>query len=283
MRNGIPPFLRDLPAAYQLHYHIGLATKGKQPLFQPAATRGVVEAVLSEVCQRNHYHLLEHNIADNGLYLLLSLRPEHSVSGAVKAIRGNVWAAMKDLGDPRPLWSRGLFVRSVGSASVQQIAGYLSSQLEHHGFDSSAFQPVSYEGNTSAMSVLRKSAHAVFEMNHQFVFVIERRECFLDPQVAQGLVTCLRKTAAQQDIVVWKMEIVPDHVHLLVGLKPSHVPTEVASRFLADSWEWLGERYAAALRFERLEDVWKLSYYVGSTGAATTAQVRAWLRKWGVG
>lgn len=283
MKEEVPFFLQSLPAAYQLHYHIGLATRGKCPFFKPLNVRQVVEEVLADVCQQYGYHLLEHALLDNGLYLLVSLRPEHSVSGAVKSIRGNVWAALKNLGDPQPVWSRGIFVRSVSSVTVDHVANYVASQFAHHEVNPIAFEPVSYQGELSAMSDLRKSAHAVFEMNHHLVFAVQRREAFLDPKVARGLLGCWREAAAKFGIVVWRIEILPDHTHMVLGLQPSQVPAEVASRFLADSWRWLQERYAPALRFERLEDVWKQSYYVGTAGAATTAQVKSLLRKWGLG
>ncbi|NCO37028.1 MAG: IS200/IS605 family transposase [Armatimonadetes bacterium] len=280
MNDDIPVFLQDLPAAYQLHYHVGLAPNRKQPFFASPEVRRAIESALRSVCERNHYHLLDHALVDRGLYLLLSLRPEHSVSGAVKAIKGNLWAAVKNLGDPQPVWSRGIFVRSVGTVNAERVATYVSTQFAHHEVDPVAFEPVSYQRNLAAMSALRNSAHVVFELNHHFVFVLDRRECFLEPEAARGLVGCLVDSAARQGVLVWRGEVVPDHVHLVTGLEPSHIPADVASRFLADSWRWLHDRYAAVLRFERLENVWRQSYYVGTVGAATTAQVRASLQRW---
>lgn len=283
MQDDIPPFLRSLPAAYQLRYHIGLAAKRKLPLFADAPMRELVTATLADVCRRNGYHLLDHAVAPNGLYLLLSLKPEHSVSAAVKAVKGNIWAAAKNTGRPAVLWSRGIFVRSVGTVSTAQVANYVASQFDHHGYsDSQYWQPAGYQGDLAALSTIRKSAHAVFEMNHHFVFVLARRELILDAEIAAGLLACLRESAGRQGLVVWRAEVVPDHAHLLLGLEPSQAPAEVAGRLMADSWRWMAQRYGDALRGEGLENVWKSSYYVGTAGAVTTAQVRSSLRSWGI-
>jgi len=225
MQDEIPGFLTNLTAAYQLRYHIGLATKRKQLLFEAPAARELVTATLGEVCRRYGYHLLDHAVAANGLHLLLSLKPEHSVSAAVRAIKGNVWAAMRDAGRPQVVWSRGIFVRSVGSVAAPQIVAYVASQFEHHGHEATArWVPAGCQADLSQLSALRRSAHAVFELNYHFVFVVARRESLFDGDTIHGVLECLRQSADRQGLPVWGMEVVPDHAHLFVGLEPSSVP-----------------------------------------------------------
>ena len=75
----------------------------------------------------------------------------------------------------------------------------------------------------------------------------------------------------------WDVGVVRDHAHLFLGLRPADCPRDVALSLMANAAHFLERRYAGALRDLRLHGVWRPGYYVGTVGAATTAQVKAFL------
>lgn len=269
----------NLAAAFQLHYHLCLPTKAKRPHFAEPALRAATEPTLISVCQRYLYHLLDFETAPGVLRLLLSLRPEHRVAEAVKAIRGNLWAAFRReglLAKAGPFWSRGYFVRSVGQVTNETVEQYVTSQFQHHELPRSPQHPGIYSapGDPSA---LRTSAHATFELNHHFVFVVARRDPLLDPEVAQFVQQCFVRTAEQNGWIPWKVEVLPEHGHLVVGSSPTDSPEEVAGVLMNAVWELMHERCREFLRLEGLQELWKPGYFVRSVGSATTAQVRSFM------
>jgi putative transposase len=75
----------------------------------------------------------------------------------------------------------------------------------------------------------------------------------------------------------WKLialEVMPDHVHLLVNIKPTDSAAQVA--------KWVKGRAAHHLRKEfpellRLPSLWTPSYFVGSVGNVSTETVRRYI------
>ena len=52
--------------------------------------QGLITTVLDDVCVREQYHLLDASITPNHLWLLISLKPEQTISHLVKTIKGNL-------------------------------------------------------------------------------------------------------------------------------------------------------------------------------------------------
>jgi putative transposase len=118
----------------------------------------------------------------------------------------------------------------------------------------------------------------VFEYNVHVVFVTHRRRELFDPQVAEALVEYLRQMCEAKRWIPWKLNVVPDHAHLFVGLTPSDAPGDAALSLMNNSEFFLQRRYGADWRDEVSDTVWRPGYYVGTVGSATTAQVKAFLR-----
>jgi REP element-mobilizing transposase RayT len=115
-------------SAYQLHYYLCLGANRRKPVFT-SAIRAALEGYLSDICDRCRFHLIEQQTYENNLRLVLSLRPEHSVAGAVKKIRGNLSRLLcAEYGEfeAGSVWSRGYFAKSIGKVE-EAIARSLSS------------------------------------------------------------------------------------------------------------------------------------------------------------
>jgi REP element-mobilizing transposase RayT len=91
------------------------------PVFRDARRAEVLRAAISEIGQRNDYHILEMDMDNYWVRLLLSLRPGHAPAKVVQTIKTNASRAVfeacpeaeAEMGQ-RSLWSRGYYVRGVG-------------------------------------------------------------------------------------------------------------------------------------------------------------------------
>ncbi len=266
--------------AYQLRYHFGWHTHGRRPLFASVAAKDVLRRALAEVATERGYHIIEQDIGPCVLRALLSLLPEHSPAEATRVIKGNLAAAARrELSLPN-IWSRGAFLRSVGSATDDVVQRYVSDQLKHHQaapLDNPRWGADAQYHADGDPTALREGAHGVFECNVHVVFVVERRVDFLDEHVAAELVGYWRRVCSKHQWTPWDIGVVRDHAHLFLGLRPADCPRDVALSLMANAAYFLERRYAGALRDLSLHGVWRPGYYVGTVGAATTAQVKAFL------
>ena len=95
MNASAPPFYTaNTEFAYQLHYHFGFRTRRCVPVFRDAQRAEVLRAAISEIGQRNHYHILEMDMDNYWVRLLLSLRPSHAPAKVVQTIKANASRAV---------------------------------------------------------------------------------------------------------------------------------------------------------------------------------------------
>jgi putative transposase len=263
-------------AAYQLRYHFGWSTRGRQQRFNSPEIRAAVSEGLAEVASRHGYHLLESNISPTVVRSLVSLKPHDSPSRVTGIVRGNLSKSLRERWGMRDIWSRGAFFRSVGTVTGDVIRQYVAQQFSHHGVTSERFALAQFHDPYDAAQV-RSDSHARFEYNVHVVLVTDWRVPFLDPEVAEALVEYWRRVCDKKRWVVWDIEVVSDHAHLYLGLRPVDAPQSVALSLMNNSEHYCERRYASAMCDAKLSTLWRPSFYVGTAGAATTAQVMSFL------
>ena len=162
----------------------------------------------------------------------------------------------------------------------ETIRQYIASQYEHHQaapIDMPDKVEVARWHDCCDATEIRTIAHAAFEYNVHVVLVTRRRFEFLDLEMAEHLVHYFRHVCDQKEWLAWDIEVVWNHAHLFLGLKPTDAPGDVALALLNNSAWTLHQRYGAAIRYERMSGIWQPSYYVGTAGSATTAQIKSYL------
>ena len=66
-----------------------------------------------------------------------------------------------------------------------------------------------------------KNAGAVFSLKHHIVWCPKYRQPVLIPPVDARLKALLTEVAAEQDMTIHAVEVMPDHVHLFVESDPT--------------------------------------------------------------
>jgi REP element-mobilizing transposase RayT len=134
-------------------------------------------------------------VRPNDVQLILSLRPEHRISDALKKLKGRSSAALcSQLKLAPPLWAVGYLARSTGKVRVQAVKQYLERQAEHHGYDKRVLPPVFRFRNRNP--VVLHVAHASFDLKHHLVLATEYRQGIFDSRLGEALVSYWNRVAA---------------------------------------------------------------------------------------
>jgi putative transposase len=121
----------------------------------------------------------------------------------------------------------------------------------------------------------RHESNAVSLINLHFVFVPKRRRPVLKQDIAERLQAIIFEVVTENRWQLIAIEIMPDHVHLLLNLKPSDSAADVARRIKGRSAKLLRSEFPQLLK---LPCMWAPSYFVGSVGNVSTEIVKKYIR-----
>lgn len=85
----------------------------------------------------------------------------------------------------------------------------------------------------------------------------------------------IAEVAAEFEMIVHAVEVMPDHVHLFVEADPTLSVAEIVTRFKSRSSRLMRQEFPA-LR-SRLPTLWSRSYYAGSVGHVSAKVVEAYI------
>jgi putative transposase len=122
---------------------------------------------------------------------------------------------------------------------------------------------------------LKSNNNVVYSCKYHVVWCPKYRRPVLVESVAQQLKTIIREVATQTRSELLEVEVMPDHVHLLVEVDPQfgiHRFVKLAkgrsSRLLRDEFPWLKSR---------LPTLWTNCYAVFTVGGAPLAVIKRYI------
>lgn len=74
--------------AYNNHYLISWCTKQKKPIFVNQKLQTEISIILKELAQKHHLIIEDIKIESNSIRLLISFSPKHSITEAIKILKG---------------------------------------------------------------------------------------------------------------------------------------------------------------------------------------------------
>ena len=120
-----------------------------------------------------------------------------------------------------------------------------------------------------------KNAGAVFALKYHIVWCPKYRRPVLTSEVESRLRQLLAEKAAELDMTIHALEVMPDHVHLFVEADPTLSVAEIVNRFKGYTSRVLRQEFTM-LR-SRLPTLWNRSYYCGTVGAVSEATVKRYI------
>jgi putative transposase len=268
----------ELHWAYQLHHYICFRTRWRHEVFGDTNREASLSRLLAEVCGNHGYHLLQHKVYPDHLRCLLSLKPDQSISVVINKLKSNISRELcLEFGLQAPLWATGYLAQSVGRVRIRAVKNYMAHQAEHHGYSARISPPVfRYRG---AQPVLLRAAHAVFDLSFHLVFATRYRRGVFGSSLGSALVDYWLKVARKKGFALDEASVLPDHVHLLIRLKPRTTVEECALSLMNNSQHWIERHHKRALIQAKIDRVWQPSAYAGTCGKVTTAMVKAFLAR----
>jgi len=121
----------------------------------------------------------------------------------------------------------------------------------------------------------KKSSSATYNLAYHLIWCPKYRRSVLVNGVDKRLKELLLLKAKEMDVVIEKMEVMPDHVHLFVKCDPTDAPQWLVGQFkgytsfvLRKEFKWLKSR---------LPTLWTRSYYCESIGHISEKTIKKYI------
>jgi putative transposase len=121
------------------------------------------------------------------------------------------------------------------------------------------------------MGQYAKNAGAVFSLKYHVVWCPKYRLPVLTGAVNARLRALIRQVAAEHEMTLHALEVMPDHVHLFVEADPTMCVAEIVNRFKGRTSHDLRQEFAH-LR-TRMPTLWSRSYLAGTVGNVSASVI----------
>ena len=99
----------------------------------------------------------------------------------------------------------------------------------------------------------------VYNFHFHLIWVTKYRcPAFTTPELVQDMKDILNKVAELNGITIETMEVMPDHVHLLISFKPKYAPTNIVKAFKGGSARLFFSQHPEIKKKKNWEDYTKL-------------------------
>lgn len=120
---------------------------------------------------------------------------------------------------------------------------------------------------------LRRSAHAVYELKYHLVWVPKYRARILGGEVSRYLKEVFAQIAEEYGFHIIAVEIMEDHVHVLIEAPPSYSAAELVQTIKSISARELFRKFPKVKKMMWSGKIWNEGYFVRSIGDKVTADV----------
>jgi putative transposase len=153
---------------------------------------------------------------------------------------------------------------------VQVLKLFAAEELEPEG--------LTHGTEPSKMCLLsqpyRHKATTVFLIHYHFVWCPKRRRKVLVGPVAKDLQSLLAEKAADLGSQIVALEILPDHVHLVLSCPPRLSPSDAMFWLKGYTSRVLRERYA---HLARMTSLWTRSFFVSTAGNVSSETIERYI------
>ena len=128
-----------------------------------------------------------------------------------------------------------------------------------------------------SLNKYKSNRNVVYSSKYHVVWCPKYRRAILGGELARRLEELLRETCAELQAEIIALEIMPDHVHLLVEVDPQFGIHKLVKRLKGRSSHTLRQEFAWLK--SRLPTLWTNSYFVSTVGGAPLAQIKQYVEE----
>jgi len=120
---------------------------------------------------------------------------------------------------------------------------------------------------------IRKTKHAVYDLKYHVVWIPKYRKHIFDEEVSDYTKAIVSKVAEEYGFRIDTMEVMEDHVHILVEVSPSYSPARVVQVLKSISVREVFREFPELRKQLWAGELWSDGYFVRSVGDEVTAEV----------
>ena len=118
----------------------------------------------------------------------------------------------------------------------------------------------------------------VYDLHYHLVWVTKYRNMAFNEQIQQALKDKIKGIAKDRDYTIEAIEVMPNHVHILISAKPKVAVTVMVKTLKGITGKWLFNTYPDEMnKYFWHGHIWSHSYYVGSVGNTTEAVIKHYI------
>ncbi|MGP4115760.1 IS200/IS605 family transposase [Levilactobacillus zymae] len=126
---------------------------------------------------------------------------------------------------------------------------------------------------------------AIYERNYVYNFHFHliwvtkyRQPVFTTPALVADMQIILERIATLNEVTIEQLEIMPDHVHLLISFKPKYAPTNMVKAFKGGSARMFFEKHPE-IKAQKFwgGHLWSHSYYMSTLGNMSKETVEKYI------
>lgn len=127
----------------------------------------------------------------------------------------------------------------------------------------------------SPEKIYESSRNTVYSCQYHVIFTTKYRRRILSDDITPSVKDCFLETASKYDFKILEMEVMPDHVHLLISVNPDFGVKTAISRLKGASARLIGEKFPKAK--SRVPCIWTSSKFVSTVGSVSLSVVKKYI------
>jgi len=120
---------------------------------------------------------------------------------------------------------------------------------------------------------IKHTSHARFDIWYHFAWATKyRKKVFTDSKIKESVEQLFQKIAAEYDMKIGTIKVLPDHIHLTLSAPPRIAPARapqiiksISTTALLDHYSWLRQEYWGG-------ELWVRGYFVRTAGPGLTKE-----------
>ena len=143
------------------------------------------------------------------------------------------------------------------------------------------FNPEEHEIE-SKIATVKSGIHCKFNINYHFVWIPKYRKHILRGKIVDVLKDILQGVCKDNSCELLALEVMPDHIHLFVGAKPTHSPATLVKLFKGNTSIQLRRCFPELKHLgwqtkKKYTNLWARGYYVGTAGHVSQEQIKRYI------
>ncbi|MCP1309007.1 IS200/IS605 family transposase [Paenibacillus tyrfis] len=122
----------------------------------------------------------------------------------------------------------------------------------------------------------RRTTTTVSLINYHFVFCPRYRRKVLVSQVEARFKELVQELCQENDWLMIAMEVMPDHVHLVLNVQPTDSPADIMAKLKGATSRFLRQEFK---HLKHLPSLWTRSYFVSTAENVSSETIKRYVEE----